>query len=580
MIKECSSCGALYNKSCGCSKGGFVDKFVRNPNKTPDSSQRPPHNCPKCGNPVDGLYCRQCALSRKKLKEVWFIICDENEIFQDFLNTSELSNGNTNVVNVPQDPFVFNQDPGENSSQSPPHIDHHCCYGCGDSLDEEWAANINTQPMQYSVVHQPPQEETSVEILQDRENELAKNINTLSWNRRIVYYDDDDDDEYYTIAITPVLPTEEPKDSFIIGDEHLDSILEKESSKFIKSSVENLVLSPSESEDISDGEYDLHLYDDSPKNHLVTFSNPLFYIDNDFTSSDNELFSEEDLPMENFKIFYNPLFDLDGEIISTEVNPIQNEVLESITSILPGIDYFDAESNLIESFLNRNTSIDSTFKIDFLLDEFADFLKSIPSGIDEADFDSKGDISLIKRLLYVENSIELISPSPIPIEDSDSLKEEIDLFLTPVDSMPPGIENDDYDSEGDILFLKELPSNDSPSLSKNESFHFDVPSSSRPPAKQPNDDGIFFNDEPDTRLLTAKVVGDILECYVHVPNVLPTLCPAIDTLLPFLSDNEDQVHLLSHRGFKSFKLFSKIPMMIYGWNIPILDVPFLRFYPL
>nr|GFA18894.1 protein short hypocotyl in white light 1 [Tanacetum cinerariifolium] len=51
---ECSSCGALYTKSCACSKGGFVDKFVRDPNKTTDSPQRPPHNCPKCGNPVDG----------------------------------------------------------------------------------------------------------------------------------------------------------------------------------------------------------------------------------------------------------------------------------------------------------------------------------------------------------------------------------------------------------------------------------------------------------------------------------------------------------------------------------------------
>nr|GFB88685.1 putative reverse transcriptase domain-containing protein [Tanacetum cinerariifolium] len=29
----------------------------------------------------------------------------------------------------------FPEDPGENSSQSPPHIDHHCCYRCGDSLD-------------------------------------------------------------------------------------------------------------------------------------------------------------------------------------------------------------------------------------------------------------------------------------------------------------------------------------------------------------------------------------------------------------------------------------------------------------
>nr|GFA03875.1 hypothetical protein [Tanacetum cinerariifolium] len=134
-FKECSSCGTLYTKSCGCSKWGFVDKFVRDPNKTPDSSQQPLHDCPKCKNPVDGLYCRKCALLQKKLKEVWFAICDEQEFFQDYLNTSKSSNDNTNIVNAPQEPFVFNQDPGENSSQSPPHIDHHCCYGCGDPLD-------------------------------------------------------------------------------------------------------------------------------------------------------------------------------------------------------------------------------------------------------------------------------------------------------------------------------------------------------------------------------------------------------------------------------------------------------------
>nr|GEW35965.1 hypothetical protein [Tanacetum cinerariifolium] len=54
---------------------------------------------------------------------------------ENFLNTFESSNDNTNVIYEPQEPFVFNQDPDENSSQSPPHIDHHCCYGCGDSLD-------------------------------------------------------------------------------------------------------------------------------------------------------------------------------------------------------------------------------------------------------------------------------------------------------------------------------------------------------------------------------------------------------------------------------------------------------------
>nr|GFC35837.1 hypothetical protein [Tanacetum cinerariifolium] len=79
-------------------------------------------------------------------------------------------------------------------------------------------------------------------------------------------------------------------------------------------------------------------------------------------------------------------------------------------------------------------------------------------------------IRLSQRLLYdnssprppeefnPENSnqeIESFSPSPIPIVDSDSFMEEIDLFLTPDDPMPPSIE-DDEDSEGDILFLERL----------------------------------------------------------------------------------------------------------------------------
>nr|GFD57106.1 hypothetical protein [Tanacetum cinerariifolium] len=45
--------------------------------------------------------------------------------------------------------------------------------------------------------------------------------------------------------------------------------------------------------------------------------------------------------------------------------------------------------------------------------------------------------------------IESFSPSPIPNEDSDSHMEEIDLFLNPDDLMPPGIEEDDDDSERD-----------------------------------------------------------------------------------------------------------------------------------
>ncbi|GKC36724.1 hypothetical protein Tco_1049108 [Tanacetum coccineum] len=164
----------------------------------------------------------------------------------------------------------------------------------------------------------------------------------------------------------------------------------------------------------------------------------------------------------------------------------------------------------------------SYHKFDSLLEEFSGELTHIdliPPGINEDDFDLEEEIHLIEKLWYdnssprppkefnSENSdvvIESFSPSAIPVEDSDSLMEEIDLFLTLDDSMPPGIKNDDYDSEGYIFFLEEFLSNDSLSLPINESFHFDVPSSPRPPTKPPDDDEI----EPDTGVLIAKVLDD------------------------------------------------------------------------
>ncbi|GJT74391.1 hypothetical protein Tco_1041116 [Tanacetum coccineum] len=265
---------------------------------------------------------------------------------------------------------------------------------------------------------------------------------------------------------------------------------------------------------------------------------------------------------------------------------------------------------------------DSSSKNEGLDDiEFTDKLAPIdpiPSGIVEAY--PEEDIHLIEKLLNDDLSphspkelnseipdaiIESFSSSPIPVEDSNSLMEEIDIFLALDDSIPSGIENDDYDSEGDVLFLEELINDDSLSLPEYESFHVDfynVPSSPRPPKKPPDDD-VYFDIKPDTGVLTTKVVDDIYdkstrELYVHVPNVLPTLptlYTVFDTLLPFSFENEDKVfnpgiliskeekspHLLSHQGFKVFHLIndSESQMMIYRRDIPILDVPYLHFYP-
>nr|GFB49711.1 hypothetical protein [Tanacetum cinerariifolium] len=219
--------------------------------------------------------------------------------------------------------------------------------------------------------------------------------------------------------------------------------------------------------------------------------------------------------------------------------------------------------------------------IDSLFDEFfgeLTLLKSISPGINETDCDREEEIRLIKRLLYDNSSprppkefifedsdtaFESVSPFPIPVEDSDSFMEEIDLSFIPDDPMPSGIKEDDYDSERDILILEELLRNDPLLLPKNESFHFDIPSSPRPPAKPP--DG-------NLGILNVKVMGDISEQKVPMPRLMLTQ----PTLVP---NKEKAPNLLSHLGHEAFQPSTKCSMMIYGRNIPILDVLFLHFYP-
>nr|GFB57492.1 hypothetical protein [Tanacetum cinerariifolium] len=321
-----------------------------------------------------------------------------------------------------------------------------------------------------------------------------------------------------------------------------------ESDEFIKSCAENLVPNQSESE----GENEC----DVPAG-FTTFSNVLFDDDYDFDSSDDQSLSDEDVPK---KIYSNPLFY--EEIIPMEIDPHS----------------FNVESDLIRSMPNHDSSVIISSKIDSLFDEFAGelaFLKSIPPRIDKTDCHPEKEIRFAKRLLYDNSSprppkeivsdnsiadIESFSPSLIPIKDSDPLMEEINLFLNLDDPMPPGIEDDDYDSGRDILILKELLDNYSLSLPTNESYHFDIPSPYRPPAKPP--DG-------NTRTLNIKMLGDVSDQKVPIPNL---------TLTRILNQ-EKSPDLLSHMCFEAFQPSAECPMIINGKNIPLLDVPLFYFYP-
>ncbi|GKD14093.1 hypothetical protein Tco_1198500 [Tanacetum coccineum] len=239
--------------------------------------------------------------------------------------------------------------------------------------------------------------------MQLKQEEQAAKICTPYWKCPIF---DDDDDEEYTIQVmkyyknshVAITPDFLITDSLIMKDEHLDTIPEMESDEENEHSVEDLNLTPSESEDFSDieSECDVPVFDD-----FMTFSNPLFDSYDDSTSSDDESFSDEDVPKENFKKISNPLFD--EEIISTKIDP----------------HHFNAESDIIEYLLNRDTSIVSSLKFDSLLEEFFG-----------------EEIRLVEKLLYDNSSprppeelnsrnfdaiIESFSPSPILVEGSDSL---------------------------------------------------------------------------------------------------------------------------------------------------------------
>ncbi|GJZ98936.1 hypothetical protein Tco_0671487 [Tanacetum coccineum] len=197
-------------------------------------------------------------------------------------------------------------------------------------------------------------------------------------------------------------------------------------------------------------------------------------------------------------------------------------------------------------------------------------------------------LAIMRRLV---NAFKDHSEIVVNSNDDDTSSDDDDFEdIEYVEASPPDLEIvsleevNDVDQEKEEFDLEKFfKSKTSFSLD-----HFDDPSLPRPPPEPP-DVEICFNFEPDAGVVTKKVVGDISEHDVLMPNLLPTqptLCPVFDLLLPFSSENEDKVFkpgifsspFSSHRAKITFD-FSERPMMISGGDIPHLDVPYLHFYP-
>nr|GEW75438.1 hypothetical protein [Tanacetum cinerariifolium] len=335
-----------------------------------------------------------------------------------------------------------------------------------------------SQPPQFLVIHQPPQE-TSIEIFHDQENainsvqtflrkfnrysffetpkvlllawdrvfeikdafgnkqyksediqelfrkllndvqniheELTEYINTPGWNRLAFYNNDDADDVDYTIAITPVLSTEEPDNSLSMGDEHLVTISATKSNEVIKSSVEDLILIPSESEGIPDTMCDVHLVNNptplEAKDHFEVVINSI----DDYSSSDDD-------SLYNENIEYVELSPHDSELVSLEVAEI----------VIPKDEKIE-DDNLREKLLNETNTFDNS------LPEFENFCSDLEE-ISSGSTTTHSDISLpdYEAFYFYDDHIEEISSGSttthpdIPLSEYDSF-----IFDLSNDQFPP-----------------------------------------------------------------------------------------------------------------------------------------------
>nr|GEV70789.1 hypothetical protein [Tanacetum cinerariifolium] len=188
-----------------------------------------------------------------------------------------------------------------------------------------------------------------------------------------------------------------------------------------------------------------------------------------------------------FTAFPNPLFDND------EIN---SDELES-----------HVESNSVESTSNHDT-------VKFYnLDEFSGPL--IPNHIIEEERIRREHADYINRmemlftinprprpLVNANTNVEYIPSLPIPVQDNDSQREEIDIITSMDDVLPPGVENDD-DSDGEVdavdaLRIDNSITNSEHEYSESEESDFDNPSVPLPPLEPPDEEFDFeidFGDE-------------------------------------------------------------------------------------
>nr|GEU72563.1 hypothetical protein [Tanacetum cinerariifolium] len=318
-----------------------------------DHGVNPPHIdecCCECGDALDGIFCQRCTckscgkgahIGYNCLPKVLIISnpepCNQtmnNELPQTLpsFDPSCYSNKENSVPCVSKPNFI---DESFNIFNPPPQPPIYSCEFCGSnaqyghystpqvpfiypeqgySQDFNFPHNIHDFQQQYLCGDQCGGPHETFQCQQKQEEKRIEDeqaANAQYW--KIPACCDDDDD--YNSAVTPVLSTEEPDNSLSMGDEHLDTISATESDEVIKSSVEDLVPIPSESEGTPNTMCDVHLINNptplEAKDHFEIV-----------IKSNDEISSSDDDSLYNKKIEYVEASPHDSEVVSLEVAEI------------------------------------------------------------------------------------------------------------------------------------------------------------------------------------------------------------------------------------------------------------------
>ncbi|GJR49909.1 hypothetical protein Tco_1400430 [Tanacetum coccineum] len=357
------------------------------------------------------------------------------------------------------------------------------------------------------------------------------------WKIPICY----DDDEDYTIAITPVLSTEEPVDSLIMEDEHLDTIPATESDEVIKSSVENLVQIPSESEGIPDNMCDVPFCDNSPpldisKDQFEGFSDS----NDDSTSIDDDSFSIDDIDyveasppdselvsLEEVKDFHTE----DGEI----EDDILREKLSKINLLIAKIEAINSNIPLSFGFVTKSPS---TFPNSFL-EETNTFDNSIPESETfcfDLEENSSGSTTTRSDYSLPDYEAFYLDDDHIEEKSSGSTTTQSDISLSKYDSFIFDLSNDPF-----------------PPADRSDFYHEEFADELAHIISPPEYDCFYFKSEPDPGELTSIVDSGIRENVLSTTNVnlpfeddqSPLLAYVVWIFLSFLTYPVTPPYLLS-----------------------------------